>query len=99
MTDLVILTATMRAKPGREEELGRRLHALIAPTRAEAGCVIYDLHRSTEDQAVWMFYEVWRTKDDLERHGQSPHLTAFKATADEVLAEPMTLTFFRKVEG
>lgn len=98
MGDLVILTASMRAKPGQEEELGRRLHALIAPTRAEAGCVIYDLHRSTEDPAAWMFYEVWRTKADLEQHGRTPHLTGFKAKADEVLAEPMTLRFYQKVD-
>ncbi len=74
-----------RAKPGREAELGRRLAGLVAPTRAEPGCLAYDLHRSQTDPAVWVLIEAWRSPADLAAHVESAHLQAFLAQADEVL--------------
>lgn len=94
MTQQITLVAVARAKPGQEEELGRRMSALVAPTRAEAGNINYDLHRSNDDPAVWMFYENWRSQADLDAHFETPHLKDFLATADEVLAADLDLRFF-----
>lgn len=88
------LIAFLRARSGQEEELGRRLTALIEPTRAEAGCVDYHLHRSNEDAAVWALYENWRSPADLDAHFQTPYLKDFVARKDEVLAEEMDLRRF-----
>ncbi len=77
MPEQITLIATVKAKPGTSEGLGERLAALVEPTRAEAGCINYDLHRSTEDADVWMFYENWRSKFDLDAHIQTPYLQAF----------------------
>jgi quinol monooxygenase YgiN len=83
---MVSTVAIARAKPGQEDELGRRMMALVAPTLAEPGCINYDLHRSNTDPAVWMFYENWRSQADLDAHMQSPHFKAFFSRADEVMA-------------
>ncbi|MBX9822292.1 MULTISPECIES: antibiotic biosynthesis monooxygenase [Nitrobacteraceae] len=40
----------------------------FAPSRAEQGCINYDLHRSTEDPELWCVYENWRSADDLAAH-------------------------------
>jgi quinol monooxygenase YgiN len=32
------------------------LAGLVEPTRLEAGCLNYDLHRSVDDAVVWCFY-------------------------------------------
>lgn len=86
MTDTAIAALGIaRAKPGQEEELGRRMAALIAPTCAEAGCISYELFRSTEDPALWMLLERWRSPADLDAHIGSPHLQAFLRSKDEVL--------------
>lgn len=82
----VTAVAVARAKPGQEDELGRRMMALVAPTLAEPGCINYDLHRSNTDPAVWLFYENWRAQADLDAHMQSPHFRAFFAGAREVMA-------------
>lgn len=58
----------IRAKSGRSGKLGKRLLALVAPSRAEQGCINYDLHRSTEDPELWCVYENWRSADDLAAH-------------------------------
>jgi quinol monooxygenase YgiN len=75
------------AVPGQEDELGRRMEALIAPTASEAGCLRYDLYRSDANPNVWIFFEEWETVDDLDAHVASAHFRSFLETAHEVLAE------------
>ena len=74
MSTNLTLVAFLRARTGQSEELGRRLNALVEPTRTEAGCINYDLHRSNEDEAVWMLYENWRSAADLDAHFEMPYL-------------------------
>ena len=94
MSTRLTLIASMKAKPGQEEELGRRLSALVAPSRQEEGCINYDLHRSNDDPAVWMLYENWRSKADLDLHFETPYLKDFLGRAEEVLAGDMDVRFF-----
>lgn len=83
--DALTAIGIVRAKPGQEEELGRRMAALIVPTCAEAGCIAYELFRSAEDPALWMLLEQWRSAEDLDAHISSPHLQIFLRNKDEVL--------------
>jgi quinol monooxygenase YgiN len=53
----VTVIARFKAKPGMEETVEKEVLALIAPTRAEAGCINYDLHRAADDKSVFMLYE------------------------------------------
>ena len=85
-SEMVTAVAIARAKPGQEDELGRRMMSLIAPTLVEPGCINYDLHRSNTDSAVWIFYENWRSEADLNAHMKSQHFKDFFEHADEVLA-------------
>ncbi|WNJ82198.1 putative quinol monooxygenase (plasmid) [Cedecea neteri] len=85
------LIAFIRSKPGQSEELGRRLMALVAPSRAEAGNLNYDLHRSNEDADVWVLYENWLDAADLTAHFEQPYMKAFVATLPEVLEGEMDL--------
>ena len=41
--------ASLKAKPGQENALFAALSSLIAPTRAEPGCILYEMHRSHEN--------------------------------------------------
>ncbi|MDX2266219.1 MAG: putative quinol monooxygenase [Hyphomicrobiales bacterium] len=99
MSEPLTLVAIITAKPGQEEELGRRLSALVAPTRLEPGCLNYDLHRSSDDPAVFMLYENWRSKADLDAHFEMPYLKDFLARMDEVLATDMDIRFFARMSG
>ena len=45
----VVVVATIRAKPGKEDELEMGLKELAASTHAEAGCLSYALHRDAAD--------------------------------------------------
>jgi quinol monooxygenase YgiN len=74
----VILNVHMEAVPGHEEELAEQLLALVAPTHAEPGCLIYQLHRDPENPGKFMFYERFINQEALDSHSQSPHLVCFR---------------------
>ncbi|MBQ5265184.1 antibiotic biosynthesis monooxygenase [Klebsiella pneumoniae] len=85
------LVAFIRSKPGHSDELGRRLMALVEPSRAETGNINYDLHRSNDDSDVWVLYENWLAESDLTAHFEQPYMKAFVATLPEVLEGDMDL--------
>ena len=74
--DLLTVVATVRAKPGAEEELRALLEAVVGPTRGEDGCLTYALHQGAADPAVFVFYENWASREHLDAHLASPHVTA-----------------------
>ena len=83
MEKLTII-ATLIARPGKEEALGVALGALVAPSRAEAGNINYDLHRSKNDSGTWVVYENWKSDEALEFHVKTPHFIAFAARLEEL---------------
>jgi quinol monooxygenase YgiN/quercetin dioxygenase-like cupin family protein len=62
--------------PGKEFDLKTHLLSLSAPTRAEAGCLQYDLYQSSANPHEFMRLEVWQSPAHLEAHKQAPHLRA-----------------------
>ena len=95
--DLLTVVATMRAKPGKEEELQEVLEALIAPTRAEADCVTYALHRGAKDPAVFIFVEHWTDQAALDAHLGTPHLQAALPRIPELLDGELVITPLNRV--
>ena len=89
--------ARIRAKAGKEDQVLQEIDALIAPTRAEEGCINYDLHRAQDDPALFCLYENWRSRRDLDDHLATPYLQAFLGKAEELLAEPVDLSFWKMV--
>ncbi|RKP50484.1 putative quinol monooxygenase [Trinickia fusca] len=85
------LIAHLQAKPGSEEELGRRLLKLVEPSRSEAGCINYDVHRSNDDPAQWVMYENWRSNADLDAHFAQPYLVEFVKDSADLLAKDMDI--------
>ena len=81
------LIARFKAKPGREADLHAILDAMVAPTRAEPGCINYDLHRSQDDASRFVLYEGWRGKADLDAHMAAPHFTRMLRQLEDVVAE------------
>jgi quinol monooxygenase YgiN len=98
MNGKVTVIAQIRAKPGREQEVKQALLALCGPTRAEKGCINYDLHQSANDAALFLFHENWASKADLDAHSQSPHLQAWRKRAAELLVEPTKATLWTEID-
>ncbi|MBV1706778.1 MAG: antibiotic biosynthesis monooxygenase [Hyphomicrobiales bacterium] len=91
----ITLTATMVARPETRDELLAILLAMVAPSRADRGCLNYHLHVDAKDPCVFMFYENWANQDDLDAHGSMPHLKPIRARAHELLAKPVELKIYK----
>ncbi len=85
----VILNVHMEAVPGHEDELAEQLQALVGPTNAEPGCLIYQLHRDPENPGKFMFYERFVDQAALDSHSTSPHLRAFRAYRAAANPDPL----------
>jgi quinol monooxygenase YgiN len=94
--DAVALVVMMHAKPGQELLLQAELSALIRPTRKEEGCILYDLHRSTDVPADFLFYEIWASRDAHAEHKRTPHFLRWNARKDTLLAARES-TFWKKI--
>jgi quinol monooxygenase YgiN len=79
------IVAIIRARAGREAEVGRRLRGLVEPSRRDPGCLNYDLHVSLETPGLFLFYENWATRADWDAHMATPHLAAWKAAAEDLV--------------
>ena len=87
-----------RAQPGKREELKAALLALVAPTRAEEGCLLYDLHEDTEDADAFCFYEVWRDKAAHAAHDGTAHVATIRAALPTLNVGRPRKVLLRKVE-
>jgi quinol monooxygenase YgiN len=81
----VTLLARFRAKPGQEARLLQELKRLPGPTRAETGCITYELHQSQTDPALFVFYENWASQAALDAHSNSPHLEVLLKLVPELV--------------
>ena len=93
----VTVVATFKAKPGMESMAKEAIEALVGPTRSESGCINYDLHQSAEDPAIFMLYENWVSKNDLDEHLAMPYLKNFLGKADEILQEPVDIALWKMI--
>src|SRR6185295_17328575 len=55
----VVVVGSFRAKPGKEAEAREVFEALVAPTHAESGCILYAFHQGTDDPRRFAFVERW----------------------------------------
>jgi quinol monooxygenase YgiN len=89
--------AHIRARPEKIEEMRAMLTGLVEPTRAEAGCLRYELLHNTADPTDFTFVEEWRDDSALESHFSTEHIKAALARFQELAAEPLDLRRYRAV--
>ena len=84
------IVANIKANPDKVDLVRQELLRLIDITRAEPGCINYDLHQDNESPAHFMFYENWESRELWQTHMNAPHLAAYMA-ATEGAVESFTL--------
>jgi len=79
------------ARPGQEAALRQALLEVVAASRAEPGCLNYDLHVAEDDPALFVLYENWASQTALDAHFALPHSRALAARFDTLLAAPLAM--------
>ncbi len=94
---ILTVFAEIRANPGKEEVVREVLQGLVEPTRKEEGCLQYVLHADNDDAGHFVFYEDWTSMAHLQAHIATPHMKAFLARSEELMAEPLRVVFTTRV--
>ena len=95
----VFLIAWLKPKPGREDELAQLLEGMCAPSRAEEGCVFYNLFQSADEEGVFHFIECWKTQAALDAHREEEHYKEFRARLPDLIAEPVGVKFLNAIDS
>ena len=90
------ILAQITAAPGKADLVRAELEKLIPITRAEAGCIQYDLHVDSENPGFFVFYENWESRDLWQTHMNAPHLAAYMAATEGAVAD-FTLTEMTRI--
>jgi quinol monooxygenase YgiN len=89
----ILMAVIVKAKAGQEDAVKEALLGMVEPTRKEAGCLCYNLHRSKSDSAQFMFYEQWASKETLDAHGKTPRMKALGEKLKD-RTENVSVTFY-----
>ncbi|MFT2111435.1 putative quinol monooxygenase [Marinomonas sp. 2405UD68-3] len=95
MAQLTIV-ANIVANEDKIELVKAELLKLIDITRAEDGCINYDLHQDNTNPAHFMFYENWETRELWQTHMSNTHLAEYMAATDGAVAS-FTLNEMTKI--
>jgi quinol monooxygenase YgiN len=87
MSQPFTVIAAFVAKPGQEAALEQLIRGILEPTRAEAGCLSYELHQDMENSASLYVLERWTTDAALKAHSESAHIQAFRAQAGDLIEQ------------
>ncbi len=82
------VVAHLLSKPETVAETREVVEGFVEPTRAEAGCIVYELMLNNADPTDFTFVEEWESDETLDAHLRSPHITAFQAREADLLASP-----------
>lgn len=89
MSKLTIV-ANIKANSNKVDLVKAELEKLIPITRAEQGCINYDLHQDNENPAHFVFFENWESRELWQTHMNNQHLQDY-LTATEGCVEEFTL--------
>jgi quinol monooxygenase YgiN len=74
----------IRAQPDCAERLGVRLHDLLAPARAQAGCLGFEIRQAADDPLAWWLCGTWHSPGAMQQYFAAPWL---QRVLDQALAE------------
>lgn len=82
MSQLNII-ATITVKPEFDAAFQPIFKKLVEGSRAEAGCVRYELNQSIDNPNVYIVIETWASKQAIDTHNATPHFVQFASFAKE----------------
>ena len=84
------------AREGTADELKALLRGMVVPTRAEAGCIYYELFESNIPGRFY-FNELWESQQHLDAHAASKHFTEIFGKAKALMQGPPEVNLLTEV--
>ncbi|MEA3228968.1 MAG: putative quinol monooxygenase [Campylobacterota bacterium] len=71
---------TFIAKEGDEQKMKELLSAMVVPSKAEDGCLLYEIVQYENNRRKFMAIETWRDESALDGHKASAHYKIYKSS-------------------
>ncbi len=71
---------TFIAKPDGIEKMKELLSAMVVPSKAEDGCLFYEIVQYKDKPEKFMAIETWRDEAALDGHKASAHYAIYKSS-------------------
>jgi quinol monooxygenase YgiN len=83
------------ARPDTVDAVRTVLDALVAPTRAEPGCLKYELFENVDDPTDFTFVETFADDAALAAHAAAPYVARLAAALAPITARPSDVRRYR----
>ena len=80
-----IITVECFAKPGKSSELVALCKNMIAPSRAETGCIHYSFYQDLKEKNRFLFYEEWKDQKAIDVHNKTKHFLEFQSKFTQLI--------------
>lgn len=97
MGNAVHVVARFVAKAGKEDALKKVLEGLVAPSRRELGCYLYDLLFNPKDPRDFCFIERWENEAAIDQHADSEHVKAARVQFEALVETPPDIRRYRLI--
>src|SRR5271155_5650873 len=84
------------ARSGKKNELRELLRAMLAPTRVEWGCKLYELYES-DSPGRFYFCEVWESQAALDQHAASAQYKHLQQRVGELIETPFEVNILEQI--
>jgi quinol monooxygenase YgiN len=84
MTTTVKIVAILTARPGKTGALRALLDGMLAPSRAEAGNLRYDLWRDQAEPSRFVLDELYADNDAIAAHRASAHFQDYLSRINDL---------------
>lgn len=92
-----VLVSRFKPRSGMETALYDELYEIAQQSRQEAGCQLYIMHQSLDDQGTILLYVIWESQAALDSHQQTDYFKQFIAKSDTLLIEPIDVSLWSEV--
>ncbi len=97
MSEQIIIIAKFNVKPDKTGEFRGLIRKLVAETRQEEGCLIYDYYQDLEDKTVFFSHELWTNAAAVDNHFQQSYIKEAFAIAPELLSATVQISRLTKI--
>ncbi|MBB2200506.1 putative quinol monooxygenase [Gluconacetobacter tumulisoli] len=95
MAQEITVVATIKARPGKEEEVKALVCACAEASRQEATTLSYLPHQDLDDPAAFVFVERYTSRAALAEHEKTPHFLTMADAFKTLLDGPIQVHILR----
>jgi len=81
---------TFIAKEGCEDKMKELLSDMVIPSKAEKGCIFYEIFQYENNRRKFMAVETWANDEALDGHKASAHYKIYKTSYEPYCEDKYT---------